>query len=824
MTPHRWQQVSALLDQARGLSQEERSAFLLAACDDDSNLRHEVEALLALDEQPTLIDQPIFSIHRDDPEVDRRIGPYQTLRLLGRGGMGAVYLAVRQDDFAQQVALKLIKRGMDSDEILRRFQNERQILANLDHPNIARLLDGGTAADGRPYFVMEYIEGEPMDRYCDHHGLSVGARLDLFRQVCSAVHLSHQNLVVHRDLKPGNILVTHQDGVPKLLDFGIAKLLEPGLAYTVPGHQPMTFKYASPEQVLGERITTASDTFSLGVLLYRLLTGRNAHGLDDLRAYSTDHIRQRICQHEPTKPSLAASRPPAQTPEDDFRGVEAESAPAPFGLEPKHLRRRLAGDLDAIILKALRKEPHRRYGSVLELSEDIRRHQDGLPVVARKGTLPYLAAKFLRRNRLPLAVMLLIFCFGAFSTLLWRRAETQRHEAVMEGSRADRAVQFLVDLFESSDPNQSKGEPLTARDILERGKARYASALEDDPRLLGELADVLSRVYRNLGLYEDAREVMESSLQELRLRSPGDSHEMAKRINNLGTFYYDQGDLEKAEDRFREAWEMRQRLGQKDAEAVRNMNNLAAVLTFRGEFAEAEALYRKGLDIRQRLDGPEHSNVATSLRHVAYVLHLQGEEEQAESLLRRALAIRQRFYEPDDTRVASVLTKLAAVLSDQGRAMEAEVLYLEALTIQQERLGDDHLQVARTQKELAALLLSRLELSAEELQTIQILLAQALGTFGRHRPLDDPDIADTESLLGTYLLRRGEYDEAEPCLIESYGRLEAKRTVHVLYTPGALDRILDLYRVWDKPERAAVYQALKKGPRGGQPMGPKESS
>ena len=808
MTPERWQRIDELLSQAREHPAGDRSAFLAEACRGEPALRREVEALLAFDQHPAFLDQPAFSVHADDPDLERRIGPYLILRLLGRGGMGAVYLAARQDDYRRQVALKLVKRGMDSDEIVRRFENERQILADLDHPHVARLLDGGTTADGRPYFVMEYVDGEPIDRYCDRRKLSTRERLRLFRQVCSAVHLSHQNLVVHRDLKPGNILVTRDGGVPKLLDFGIAKLLEPELAArtlaTMPGHRPMTLRYASPEQARGDLVTTASDTYSLGVLLYRLLTGHHPTDLEDLDSHSTQEILRRICEHEPRKPSTAVrSHKKIHDGEETVVDLTPESVSRTRDGDPRKLRRRLAGDLDAIVLKALRKEPKARYGSVEQFSEDVRRHLDGLPVTARKGTFTYRAGKFVRRNRWGLAVLFLILGFSAATTALWQQARREREQAVQERQRADQAFRFLVDLFETSDPNQAQGKVLTAREILGRGKRELAEVLKEDPRLWTELVDALGKIYRKLGLYDEAREVMEESLRHLRQDVPGDDPEVAKRIANLAVLRYDGGDYEAAERLFREAHEMLLRLGQEDAENVNYVNNLATILAHHGELAEAEELYRWGLAIREAADGPEHPRVATSLRSLGNVLYLGGDFEAAEPLLRRALEIRRQAYGPRDTRVAAVLDKLGSVLAALGGEEEAEALFNEALAIRRERLGEDHVDLARTRKNLAALLLARGDLAAGE-----ELLDRALATLRRIKPEDDWEIADAESLLGAYLLRRGRYEEAEPYLIESYPTIKKIRGEHTIYSRIALKRILELYEAWGKPEKLATYRAL----------------
>ena len=790
MTPERWQQIVEVLDHAREHPTREQPAFLDQACGDDTSLRDEVASLLELDDKPAFLDQPVLSVHGRDPDLGQHVGSYEIVDLLGRGGMGAVYLARRRDDYRQRVALKLIKRGMDSDEIVRRFQNERQILADLDHPNIARLLDGGTAADGRPFLVMEYVEGEPIDRYCDRHKLSTRDRLQLFLKVCSAVHLSHQHLVVHRDLKPGNILVNNA-GIPKLLDFGIAKLLEPEPAFrtlaTLPEQRPMTLRYASPEQVRGEVVATASDTYALGVVLYQLLTGHHPNDFEDSSQGSAVEIIRRICEHEPQRPSTAIRGHKTVGKGDNVVHLTPELISSMRDGDPRRLGRRLRGDVDAIVLKALRKEPGERYGSVEQFAEDIRRFLDGRPVVARKGTFTYLAGKFVRRNRLALAVFLLILIFSVATTLLWR-------EAVREGRRADRGRQLAEGLLKFSDPGRQESQEV----LLDRAAHLLGEILEEDPEDWGEFLHPLGVFYRNLGLYDKARPLMESSYEMIRRQYVGDHSQLAEGINNLAALSYDIGDYETAETLFQEALAMRQRLGQDETMTVKNLNNLATIRMSRGEFTEAEKLYRQGLEIRERNSGPRDLNVATSLRSLANLLYIRGDADQAEPLLRRALDIRQEHYQRRDARVASVLDKLGSVRLALGDDGEAETLLSEALDIQREILGDEHPLVAHTRSNLAALYLRR-QGAADDLNEAGRLLQAALTTLLKEKPAGDWEIARVESLRGAYLTRLGLYAEAEPLLVESHRVLHETRGEEAIYTRAARERITELNQAWGRP-------------------------
>ena len=410
MTPERWSQVREVFEGALERPAKDRAAYLRVICSRDDELRQEVESLLAshegdaefLETPAAQINRAAFAYSREDEtgeySAGYKLGPYQFEKRIGRGGMGSVWLATRFDpEYKRNVAIKLVKRGMDSTEILRRFRMERQVLASLDHPNIAVLIDGGSTPEGMPYLVMEYIEGVRIDQYCETHKSSITDRLNLFRGACSAVQYAHQNLVVHRDIKPSNILVT-ADGVPKLLDFGIAKLLRSDsstldLAQTRPGMRPMTLDYASPEQVRGDAITTATDVYSLGVLLYRMLTGKMPYGP---AARTHAGLHQAILDTQPIPPSTVVLTDEHIAIPEDTQKMEVITETRASAR--KRLKRKLAGDLDTIILKAMRKEPHRRYTSVEQFSEDIRRYLERRPVIARMDTPGYRWAKFVKRN------------------------------------------------------------------------------------------------------------------------------------------------------------------------------------------------------------------------------------------------------------------------------------------------------------------------------------------------------------------------------------------------------------------------------------------
>ena len=446
-----------------------------------------------------------------------RIGPYRVLRTLGVGGMGEVFLADRADaEFEQQVAIKVVFGSSLARGVQSRLKVERQILAQLDHPNIAHLLDGGSLADGTAYIVMEYVDGVPIDAYCDANHLDIPARLKLFQTICAAVHYAHQNLIVHRDLKPSNILVT-EAGVPKLLDFGIAKLLDAGqagrhtLAVTHADFRLMTPDHASPEQVRGQPITTSSDVYVLGVLLFRLLTGVGPYLIPSMRLAD---IERAICEKEPPLPSHSVGA-------DD--SAEAHAIARARGTSTHRLRRILRGDLDNIVDMAMRKEPERRYASAQQMASDIQRYLEGKPVIARRDTLSYRSAKFVRRHWLPVtAGISASFLVLAFATTTYvqslrvaaerDRAAQQRERAERERARAEEVSSFLVNLFKLSDPEENRGNQVTARELLDSGARRLRAGLTDQPETKAALLSTVGAVYDSLGQYQDALPLLDEAL------------------------------------------------------------------------------------------------------------------------------------------------------------------------------------------------------------------------------------------------------------------------------------------------------------------------
>jgi serine/threonine-protein kinase len=781
------------------------------------------------------------------PPTGRRIGPYKVLRELHHGGMGTVYLAARADEqYQMRVAIKVIKAGTDNEEVVQYFRRERQILASLDHPNIARLLDGGATDEGLPYFVMEYIQGQTIDEYCDRRELSVTERLKLFLDVCSAVQYAHRSLIVHRDIKPSNIVVT-AEGVPKLLDFGIAKFMHPELLgdetlkVTV---LAMTPEYSSPEQARGEPITTATDVYSLGVALYELLTGhhpyrgRSRSVVDTLRA---------VIETEPARPStvvglteeaMAGARQVTLTPEAVSRTREGTQ---------ERLSRRLQGDLDTILLMALRKEPHRRYPSVEAFAEDIARHLRGLPVSARKATTAYRAGKFLRRHTLgvvtSVVLVSLVLAFGISMAV-------QSGRLARERDKAERVSEFLVDLFKVSDPSEAKGKTVTARELLDSGAERITrGGLRAEPEVRAALLDTMGRVYDALGLYDKAEPLLRDALA-IRRQALGEHPDVAKSLNSLANVLYKKGDYAGAEALDRETLAMRRKLlGTEHPDVAKSLNNLATELYEKGDYAGAGALYREALAMKRKLLGNEHPLVARSLNNLANALRRQGDYAGAEALYREALAMMRKFlgnehphvaatldnlaivlYEKGDyagaealerealgmsrkvlgnehPQVAGTLNRLALVLSEKGDYAEAEALYNEALAMMRKLLGNEHPDVAESLTGLGTLLVKR-----GDPRPAEALLLEALHIRQKALPKGHPDIAETQSALGGCLTALGRYHDAEPLLVEGYGVLRSKTGEHSSAVRAAAERLVRLYEAWGEPEKAAKYRGLATAP------------
>lgn len=670
---------------------EEREGSLNRLTEGDEELAGKVRVLLQelaaadrfLDVLAEGIATPGIAARAPVPLHPPTVGPYRLVSLLGRGGMGAVYLGERDDgQFEQRVAVKLLPPALASEAMGRRFAAERRILARLQHPGIARLLDGGVAPDGTPYIVMEFVEGEAIDRHCDRLRLDVDARLELFEQVAAVDH-AHRSLVVHRDLKPSNILVT-AEGQVKLLDFGIARVLDDDTGsgptpLTRLGERPLTPAYASPEQLRGESVTTATDVYSLGVLLHLLLVGRHPH---DEGQTPSERVRM-ILERPPRPASIAA-----------MDGADAGERAALRSTSPGRLRRRLRGDLETILQVALRKEPERRYASVRELAVDLRRHRQGLTVSARPDSLGYRVRTLVRRHpwRMAGAVAGPVAVVGALM-LHVDRLGAERDRARIEAEKAEQVSAFLQDLLTAPDPALSRGEVVTVREVLDRGRSRIGDELRGQPEVQARMMTLMGRTYLGLGLHGDARDLLLGALERQRALLPTPHPELAETLAALGVALQGGGELDEAEARYVEALSILEALqGPESPTSVRILYRLASMAHSRGSRDAADDWFDRWLSARGARRAPFDGGDAELLREVAQIRAFRGDPVGAVPIMEEAVAaaraLRGEALHPE---VASVLSDLAGILELAGDGEKAVKVGEEALAMARQLYGEgDH--------------------------------------------------------------------------------------------------------------------------------------
>ncbi len=755
--------LDALLEQALELHGDAREAFVAAIESDNTAIAHELRALLrfASDDsdhlQPgragnarwrSLFDAapPTETIDETLPE---RIGVWQPMRRIGHGGMGTVYLVERNDaGFHQSGALKLLRPGAESEEFLERFARERQILASLTHPGIARLLDGGRSLDGRPYLVMEYVEGEALDRACDRRALDIDARIALFVEIAEAVAYAHRNLVAHRDLKPSNILIG-DDGRPKLLDFGIAKALSEAsgeeLQHTRTALRAFTPDYAAPEQVLGQPTSTATDLYQLGLLLYELLTGHRAQHASDA---SQRALEDAICNSEPIRPSEHIG-------DDDRERCAARDT------TPSALRRKLRGDLDNIVLRALRKAPERRYPSANALIDDLERWRTGRPVRARPETWRYRSGKFLKRNAWAVAAGVAIFAlisgYAITATLQAQAIARERDRAQAEAAKAQQVLALTRQLFRGANPDASGSASLTARDLLDRGWADIERELKDQPAVQIELLDTVGEAYRQLGDYDRAKTLFEAGLKTSRAFAQSQPLVYARALRSLGRVGGDQGDYADAERRLRQALSIYRSTPPVDrAEVAATLSSIALLLDERGDYPGSETRYRDALAIRRSLYGERHADVAESLGNLGMILRRRGDYAGAEPLLSQALSVYRQVLQNDHPKIADTIGDLAQVRNDLGEYDSAEALYREALASMEKSLGPDHPESTATMITLARVLKTRRDYGGA-----RILLERSLAIRKKALGNKHPHVALNLNDLGQLHFESGDLAQAK---------------------------------------------------------------
>jgi serine/threonine-protein kinase len=741
--PDRWRQVEAIFQAAMDTAPGRRAEYVAGACGDDAELRREVESLLqSAAETVGFLVNPIQAaaqaVADQPPMAGRRIGPYEILRPLGEGGMGSVFLAARADEhYERQVAIKLMHSALGASESMQaRFRAERQILANLDHPNIARLLDGGVTSLGGPagsqsvpYLVMEYVDGAAIDQYCQRRRLSIEERLRLFLVVCAAVEYAHNNLVVHRDIKPANILVTNA-GVPKLLDFGIAKLLDPefgddAAVRTRASERLMTPEYASPEQIRGEAVTTSTDVHALGVLLYELLTAQRPFRV---ATKSPLEVALLICEQEPKLPSVVAA------------ASEETAADA----------RQLKGDLDNIVLMAMRKEPSRRYASVAQMAADVRAYLEGYPLIARTDRWGYRSQKFVRRHRFGVtagvAAVLALVGFAIAMGVLAKRA-TREQEI------AQRQAQFLSDMFQASTPEQARGRTISARDLLDRGAQRVNHQFAAQPEVRAYLLESIASAYRSLGVLDEAEKLAQQSY-DLKVRLNGAmSPANASVLDLLATMIRLQGQYQRAEPLFRRLLAtQRKALGENSLDTANAQADLGECLYLENKDAEAETNLRAALTIQQRHGADLGSGTRN---YLALVLERKGEYPEAKTLLREAAEIEKRTLGTDSPDHARTLHNLASAYLDSGDLVNAEQMLREALAIRRKVLGNDHPDLMYGLNNLSVVLLTKGDWAGSEQ-----FAREGLSLTQRVLAPDNPGIAAAHNGLARVLEAQGKLDAA----------------------------------------------------------------
>jgi len=840
----RWLRASPHLDRVLGLSAEERDACLRALRVEDPQAAEDVEALLAEHAElsaegfldPSAPIQPLL-----EPSLAGvTVGAYTLVSLIGHGGMGSVWLASRSDGrFEGQAALKLLNAALVGRAGEERFKREGTILARLTHPHIARLIDAGVSNAGQPYLVLEHIDGRHIDRYCDEEQLGVEDRIRLFLDVQAAVAHAHASLIVHRDLKPSNVLVTTA-GQVKLLDFGIAKLLEDdggqleATILTREGEFALTPKYAAPEQVSGGPITTATDVYALGVLLFELLTGKHPTGAN---SRSAAEFAKAITETEPLHLWAAI---------EDGAGSDSTTRATQRATTPERLRQILRGDLDTIVSKALKHNPAERYESVAEFADDLRRYLAHQPIAARADTPAYRAAKFVRRHRRALAAAAAILAFVisliAFYTV---RLSTERDRARLEAAKASKVSELLTRLLTGADPYRTPDakEP-TVQNLLDLGAERVSRELGDEPEVQAEMLTVIGRTYQRMGLYAKALPLLERAVAIGRQALAPSHIILASGLNELGVVHRELGHLAEAEPLLRESLAMRRSLlgnehkdvavtlvelgrvlddvarsdeaekdfaeslairrkvfGEEHRETATSKSELGRLLLRHGDLPGAERLLRENVTTTEHVLGADHPNTAAAKGSLALALLAKGDVDDAEALVQEALSVKRRVFGEEHPEYAVTLNVLAGVREAQGRLNEAQTMYEECFRITRPHLPDDHWRMLVYTVNLARVRIARGEGAATEPP-----LRHALSAREHLYPPGDWRIAQAQSLLGASLIAQQRYAEAEPLLLAAAAALRP--------IPGAQDReraanrarLASLYDTVGRPQLAANYR------------------
>ncbi len=784
-----WHKIQALFEEALSLEGPARDALL--ASTEDTQIRQELQALLSSheDSQALAIESRFTVEGTGNGDITPRMpqadtGPYLLEKLIGEGGMGEVYLASRNDRlFEKKVAIKLIRQGIQAPEIIKRFRTERQILAQLEHPNIARLIDGGETSDGRPYLVMEYVAGQPLLQYAQRQKLSIDAQLKLFLQVCEAVQYAHLNLIVHRDLKPSNILITASGDI-KLLDFGIAKLLDPAhhpqtIAVTHANMQMMTPDYAAPEQVTGDTITTATDVYALGVVLYELLSGNKPYSLAGKAAAAIERI---ICTEDPVRPSQA------------MRGTEHEGK----------RQQTLTGDLDNIVLKALQKEPQRRYATVDALASDIKAYLRGLPVSARADTIRYRVKKFVRRNRLAVgaaaAVFLLVLGFGVVMSFVANHVSTQADALAAQRDRSSQVTAMLIDLYRTTNPRENTIDKKTAAAMLEAGQQRILT-LEDQPEVQIEFYDVLGRSYANLDLFQPALEMAEAAHQ-IALATHGENHPTtARTMARVADGFRLTGQPQQSLTYYHNALALQRKLLASDDPAL--LTTMLGTANMLRSTQQEDAAMRLAKEVDERtLATGESIHRAQALELIGMLHMIAQEPTPALASYQEAISMYGALLPEDHLDYLRAETRLAKAYIALNMPDRAKPLLQHALEKSREQLGPDHSEVSRILTAIAQQHSKEGNYSAMEAIYRDILQARIRDIGASHFITGRMHVD-----VGHSLLLQEKYAEAEYHLLEGMNIREAAG----VSATDARALLVELYEATRQPEQAAKYRIPQNG-------------
>lgn len=844
MKQDRLNKIRELFDKASNLNAVEREVFLNQECANELELKKEILSLLdSLENTKDFLEEALTIVEQNknnftDPYINKQIGNYLIDGEAGVGGMGIVYTGRRNDkEFEQKVAIKILKHGITSEYLLKRFQIERQTLANLQHQNIARLLDGGRTIDGLPYLVMEFIDGIPITEFCHQKKLSLEEKLKLFREVCTAVQYAHQNLIVHRDLKPGNILVT-KNGIPKLLDFGIAKLIDEELVdnnedLTRTGVWHLTPEYASPEQIKGEKITTASDIYSLGVLLYQILTGYQPY---------------KISNNSPAAISKIITEEIIQKPSEKVKDKSREHAESNLFLNDK-ISNQLKGDLDNIVSKAMHKDPARRYVSVEQFSEDIRRHLSGLPVIAQKDTAGYRLSKFIQRHKVGFisSVGFIVFLIINLIAIIWQAniAANERDKAKLEAQKVETVNKFLLDMLSSVDPTEI-GRDVKVYDVLRKSALGVEKGFKDQPGIEASIQKTIGKTLTSLGEYDEAKphllrslllnervygkqsnqasesnyelalyyhwigelktadSLYKKSLQIFKRNSDVSKRSLASTLNDYGILKSDFAEFDESKKMYEESLNiLLENYGEKDRDVASLYNNLAIVMQAQKDLDGAEKYFHKALELNIELFGENRPEVSSNYNNLAYIYIDKGDFTRAEEYFIKSLELKKKYYGADHSYVGFAFLNLGGLEFRIGKINESEKYILDAIKNLKKSVNEDHIWLGLAYYWYGKILIEKSKYSEAE-----TYLRKSLTINKKNYPKDHPNIISSSAELGVVSFHLGKFAEAEKLLVYGYNGVKSLKGEKDHNTIRFLDYLVQLYQTTKSPTKLAYYTDL----------------